>query len=131
MAVDQYGLDISTFPDLDVRGTPISDVRTVVECCLRRLMTPNGSLPYDTDFGYDLRDLLHEDLTEADLRRHETRVALELEKDERVLSAEASMSFDPTRPFVLLVRITGVLVDDREFSFTAAISEITAELLAA
>src|SRR5690349_19557551 len=120
MALD-FGTDVSTFPDLDVRGTEIRDVRSVVECCLRRLMTPNGSLEYDRDFGYDLRDLLHDDLVEADLRRHESRVALELEKDERVLSAEASIAFDTVRPFVLLVRVTAVLVDDREFTFTGAI----------
>jgi phage baseplate assembly protein W len=130
MAID-FGADVSTFPDLDVRGTEISDVRSVVEASLRRLITPNGSLEYDRDFGYDLRDLLHDDLTETDLRRHEMRVALELEKDERVLSAEASIAFDEERPFVLLVRVTAVLVDDREFSFTGAISTISAELLAA
>lgn len=130
MAID-FGRDVGTFPDLDVRGTEISDVRSVVEASLRRLITPNGSLEYDRDFGYDLRDLLHDDLTETDLRRHEMRVALELEKDERVLSAEASIAFDEERPFVLLVRVTAVLVDDREFSFTGAISTISAELLAA
>lgn len=126
-----FGLDVSTFPDLDVQGRQISDVRTVVECSLRRLITPNGSLTYDPDFGYDLRDLLNDDLSDRDLRRHSSLVAIELEKDERVLSASASLSWDPVRPFVLKVRITATLIDDREFTFTAAISSVGAELLAA
>lgn len=126
-----FGLDVSTFPDLDVQGRQISDVRSVVECTLRRLITPNGSLRYDTDFGYDLRDLLNDDLTDLELRRHAARVAIEVEKDERVRSATASLAWDPVRPFVLKIRITATLIDDRTFNLTAAISDIGAELLAA
>lgn len=130
MAID-YGADVSTFPDLNVTGQQVSDTRSVVECCLRRLITPNGSLSYDRDFGYDLRDLLNDDLTDAELRRYEARIAIELEKDERVRSADASLAWDVSRPFVLKVRVTAVLIDDRAFDFTAAISSIGAELMTA
>lgn len=127
----EFGADISTFPDLDVKGTQISDTRSVVECSLRRLITPTGSIPYDTDFGYDLRDLLNDDLTDSDLLRHASRVELEIEKDERVRSASATIAWDPVRPFTLVVRVTATLIDDRTFNFTAAISQIDASILSA
>lgn len=128
MAKIDFGADVSTFPDLNVRGTQVKDTKSVAECSLRRLTTPNASLSYDRDAGYDLRDLLNEDLDEADLRRHETLAAIELEKDERVRTATVSLSLDPST-FTLKVRVTGVLIDDRAFDFTAAVTAISAEFL--
>jgi hypothetical protein len=129
MPLEEYGADVSTFPGLNITGTQIDGVRAVIECSLRRLITPTGSLSYDTDFGYDLRDLLHEDLSDFDLARHGTHAGIELEKDERIVAATVTLSWDPIRAFTLLIRVTGVLVDDRELTFTASISEISAEIL--
>ena len=129
MAID-FGTDVSTFPDLDVRGTQIKDTRSVAECCLRRLMTPNGTLEYDAEAGYDLRDLLNDDLADSDLRKHEALAAIEVEKDERIRSASVSLSLDAST-FTLSVRITGVLVDNRPFALTAAITQISSDILKA
>lgn len=127
----EFGSDLSTFPDLDVKGTQISETRSVVECCLRRLITPIGALSYDPEFGYDLRDLLNDDLTDAELVRHASRVEIEIEKDERVRSASASLAWDPVRPFTLVVRVTATLIDDRTFDFTAAISQLDVSIFSA
>jgi len=126
--MSDLGTDVSTFPDLNVRGQSIEDRATVAECCLRRLMTPNASLSYDTEAGYDLRDLLNEDLAERDLRRHETLAAIEVEKDERIKSAKVSLSLEPST-FTLTVRIAGLLIDNRTFDLTAAITTISASVL--
>jgi hypothetical protein len=129
MATEEFGADVSTFPDLDVTGRGIKDTRSVAECVLRRWSIPHGSLSYDPDAGYDLRDLLNEDLDDSDLRKHEVGAALEAEKDERVRSMSVSMALDP-RTFRLTVKARGVLVDGRDFSLTASISQISVELLA-
>ncbi len=127
MAID-LGADVSTFPDLNVTGQQTLDARSVAECTLRRWLTAAGSLAYDRDAGYDLRDLLNDDLTAADLRRHEALAAIEAEKDERVRSMTVKMTLEDG--FRLVVRARGQLINDREFSFTAAITQISAEFLA-
>jgi hypothetical protein len=126
--IEEFGADVSTFPDLNVTGQKIDETKSVAECVLRRWVTPAGSLSYDRDAGYDLRDLLNDDLTASDLRRHSSRAAIEAEKDERVRSMTVSMTLDPST-FRLVVRARGVLINDREFSFTAAITQISAEFL--
>jgi hypothetical protein len=125
---EEYGSDVSTFPDLNVTGKTIRDTKSVAECVLRRWMTPNGSLSYDPEAGYDLRDILNDDLDASDLRRHESMAAIEAEKDERVRSCRVSFSLDAST-FTLTVRAALLLVDGRDFTFTAAISQISAEFL--
>ena len=123
-----YGTDVSTFPGFDTTGRTITGARVVAEACLRRLMTPRGSLPYDLDYGYDLRDLLNEDLSAGDLRRHELAAELELEKDERIDSADVTLTLD-TSTFTLSIRITGTLSNAAAFAFTLAVGQVSAAVL--
>jgi predicted HTH transcriptional regulator len=128
MALDQYGSDVSTFPDLDVTGRGISDKRSVAEAVLRRWTTEEAQLEYDRDAGFDLRDLLNEDLSASDLRRYAARAGIEAEKDERIQRMTVTMELDASK-FTLTVRAVGVLLDDRDFSLTASITQISADLL--
>lgn len=125
-----YGRDVSTFPDLDVTGRDISDVRAIAECTLRRFTSEEGSLAYDKTFGKDIRDLLNEDMTERDARREEQRLATQAELDERILRADVSLTLEPSA-HKLKVRVTGELSDGTEFSFVLAISKVSAEVLEA
>lgn len=125
---DDYGFDVSTFPDLNVTGVAIESKRAVAERVLRRWMTPSGSLSYDPDAGYDLRDLLNDDLTASDLRRHASLAGMEAEKDEAVQTMTVTMAFESDSR-TLKVRARGVLVDDQDIDFTASISQISAEFL--
>jgi hypothetical protein len=127
-----YGLDVSTFPDLDVTGRTIGGVRVVAECTLRRLTTPNGTLEYDPDFGRDVRDLLNEDFDEQDLRREQVGIANEVEKDERILRADVVLKLDAAA-FKLTIRITGELAGAARapFEFVLAISKVSAAVLKA
>lgn len=125
-----FGEDVSTFPDLDVTGNSITGLRTIAEACLRRLSTPEGSLEYDPDYGYDLRDLLNEDLDARDLRRHAARAEIELEKDERIARADVVLSLEPTT-HKLTIRITGTLVNAIAFQFVLGIDAVTSDVLKA
>lgn len=125
-----YGRDVSTFPDLDVTGREIEDVRAIAECTLRRFTTEEGSVDYDRSFGRDIRDLLNEDMTERDARREERRLANQAEFDERILRADVSLTLI-AREHKLKIRVTGELADGREFSFLLAISKVSAEVLEA
>lgn len=123
-----YGTDVSTFPGFDATGRTITGPRVVAEACLRRLTTRRGSLSYDPDGGYDLTDLLNEDLSASDLRRHELAAELELEKDDRITSADVTLTLDAAT-FTLSVRITGTLSNGAAFAFTLAISQVSAAVL--
>lgn len=125
---DDYGFDVSTFPDLNVTGVAIKSKRAVAERVLRRWVTPSGSLDYDPDAGYDLRDLLNDDLTTADLRRHASLAGMEAEKDEAVQTMTVTMTFEPDS-LTLKVRARGVLVDGQDMTFTASITQISADFL--
>jgi hypothetical protein len=127
MAYD-LGTDVSTFPDLDVTGRKITGARVVAECCLRRLTTQADTLGYDPDFGYDLRDLLNEDFSDSELRRHEARAAIEVEKDERIRRADVTLTLNHAT-HTLTVRITGTLISDRDFLLTLGIGQLSAEVL--
>lgn len=124
------GTDTSTFPGFDTTGRTIAEVRALAECCLRRLTTPAGTLEYDSSFGYDLRDLLNDDLDDVDLQRHETGAEMQLELDERIRTAEVSMALDRST-FRLTIRITGVLVDATTFNLVLAIDKVSADVLKA
>lgn len=121
-----YGLDVSTFPGLDVTGRNISGSRVVAEACLRRLITPRGALRYDPDYGYDLRDLLNDDVTAADLRRHALSAALELEKDERIDAVSVTLTLSG---FTLTVAISGTLSTAAAFDLILAIDQVSAAVL--
>jgi hypothetical protein len=90
-----FGTDVSTFPDLDPAFALISDKRAVGEAIARRLMTPHGSIDYDADYGYDVRDLLNEDMGPAELLAAQSAIVDEAEKDERVLHATLDLVFVP------------------------------------
>jgi hypothetical protein len=125
-----YGTDVSTFPDLDVTGRGITGPRVVAECTLRRLTTAAGSLEYDKDFGYDVRELLNEDLSDIELRREQARIAMEVEKDERVASADVRLVLDRVT-MKLFLHVGGSLYDGKVFRFVLAIDKVSAAVLEA
>lgn len=121
-----FGLDVSTFPGLDVTGRNLTGSRVVAEACLRRLITPRSALRYDPDYGYDLRDLLNDDVTDADLRRHALSAELELEKDERIDTVSVTLTLVG---FNLTVAISGTLSNAASFDLTLAIDQVSADVL--
>lgn len=125
-----FGTDVSTFPVFDVTGRTISGVRAVAECSLRRFTTPHGSLEYDPDFGRDMRDLLNDDFDDADLPAEAGAAEAELEKDERVLTANVTLDLDRSASSLTL-SAGGTLADGRPFQFVLAIADVSSDILKA
>ena len=87
---DDFGSDISVFPDLDPTWTVQTDERVVAgEAIAKRLTTPAGSLIDDPAYGFDVFDLLEADLDDSDLARIRGQVQLQAEADERVIAVGA------------------------------------------
>jgi hypothetical protein len=98
-----YGLDVSTFPDLDPNASWIAGGRIVAEAVGRRLLTASGSLFYDTSAGYDLASLVGEGLTAKQTFRIQSIVKDEAEKDERVAEAGVEVTYAAEK---LTIRVT-------------------------
>jgi phage baseplate assembly protein W len=119
------GTDISALPDLDPTFAVRTDRSVLVEALARRLQTPRGTLFYDEEYGYDVRELLNAALDEDAALRAQADIAAECEKDERVLSATPAFTFGPKTgdllvsvsavdaegPFELVLRVSAVSVD--------------------
>lgn len=119
-----FGTDMSALPDLSFslkRG-----LGNLAEAIARRLITPRGGLFYDPSYGLDLRQYLGEALTDEVRYEIETLTAAECEKDERVLSATATLIDGPPQarslrvaleletadgPFRLILRVDAVNVE--------------------
>ena len=126
-----YGLDISTYaagpdgPDLDPQMTTISGPAIVVQAIARRLQTPHGFFDDDPDYGLDVRGWLNGSFSSdyASTLRH--LVEAECEKDDRVASAEASVTFAASR-LTVLVKLT--LETGQTFQLTLSVSSIASDV---
>lgn len=132
---DVYGLDVSTFPleggvDIDPLMPTISGERAAIEGCVRRLMTPRGSLGRSApDYGYDLSSKLGARLSPVTRQRIALDIESELGRDERVFRARVT-EFSDQGAGSWRIRIRVELATG-PFTLTIAASAVTLALLAA
>lgn len=89
----ELGTDISVFPDLGKRFRLVTGRANLAEAVAKRLMTPRGKLHYAPDYGFDLRRFVNANSTPDVLSSVRSNVVGEVTKDERVLSATATVTF--------------------------------------
>jgi hypothetical protein len=87
-----FGDDVVGVLDVDADFTIASPARALGEAALRRLTTDRGGLFYDPEYGYNLRARVNETLDERSAFETAAGVRAELERDERVLSADVSVT---------------------------------------
>lgn len=127
MATD-YGIDVSTLPDLDQAFGLISGQTALAESLARRIQTPRGALPFNPDDGVDVTDWLHGTMTDTEVFRLRQAVESEMMKDERVLSVACDAVWDASSASLSLV-IRVVPVEGREFSMTANLTDFDFRLI--
>jgi phage baseplate assembly protein W len=122
-----YGVDTSAVPDLDLLFVPQTGPRVLAEAIARRLSTPRGGLFYDPSYGLDLRDYLNAKFGRGDETRLRAAIANECIKDERILSADATVSLNVAlQTLTLSLKLTTA---NGPFSLTLAISAVTTTIL--
>jgi phage baseplate assembly protein W len=89
-----YGTDLSCTSDLSPALVTVSGRRIILEACVRRLMTPLGSLRRHPQYGYDVRDELNDDLGPGDLARIGAAVAVQLLRDTRLVAVTCRATLD-------------------------------------
>lgn len=123
-----YGLDVSTFPDLDPTFALISGNRVLAEVVLRRWSTPSGMFSYDLTAGIDIMLYLNRDIDSKrsnDLRR---ALQIEAEKDERIFSCAVTLSFDFAHN-TLTISAAITPMDGATFALVCSVQNLTIQLL--
>ena len=123
-----FGTDLSALPDLS--WTIKTGKDNLAEAIARRLITPLGGLFYDPTYGLDLRQYIGETLTDEVRYEIETLMAAECEKDERILSAVATII--EASPQLRSIQIELALeTADEPYRLILSISDVTVEVLRA
>ena len=125
MALPNYGTDLSCVTDLDPSGAEVSGRLLLGQAIARRLITPRGRLIDDANYGFDLRQFIDDDLGPADIARIQSGIQTECQKDERVLSAIATVVYSAGTLLVTVQIQDGA----GPFNLVLAVSSVTAALL--
>lgn len=119
-AATDYGVDVSSVPDLDDTFAPLTGLPLLAEHLMRALC--------DARFGVDLRLWLNDDLDGPRLHALQQAIEAQCLADERVVSAEVTVS----QPTVTELRIAIEVepATGASFAFVLKVTAVTLELLA-
>jgi hypothetical protein len=119
------GTDVALTDDLDSVWGVVNGKTNLAMAIYRRLTTTRGALFYDPDYGFSLTDLVNAELSAADISASRGAIIAECKKDERVESANVTLTFNQAMkaldivvqldsaigPFDLVLRATALNVD--------------------
>ncbi len=126
--VDPYGLDVSTFPGLDVAFKLITGQRAIAEAVARRWVTPRGSLAYDPDYGEDVRGYLSARIDAARLRALEASLTAQALADERVSGAVVQLAVTGSGPALSLRASASLTSSAGPFRLVLTVSQLALDL---
>ena len=121
-----HGTDVGGFEDLDSIGSMVSGRRCLAEAIARRITTPRGMLIDNPDYGYDVRYMLLNDYSTAEMAAEIAAIEAECKKDERVVDASAAWSFSVSGELLIALSITD---GEGPFRFVLQVGEATAEVI--
>ena len=114
------GQDLST-PSYMASGNLV-----VAEAVLRRWTTSQGQLIDDPTYGYNLMDLISDDLSPDDLAYAQQQAAAQAQEDERVLSASVNLDMSVQG----VCNVSAVIVTAQgPFKLVASVSAVGVALL--
>lgn len=114
------GQDLS-MPSYMAKGNQV-----VAEAILRRWTTSQGQLIDDPNYGYNLTDLISDDLSARDIAYAQQQAAAQAQLDQRVLSATVAISLSVQG--VLSVNAT-IQTANGPFSMVVSVSNVSTSLL--
>jgi hypothetical protein len=114
------GLDLS-MPSYMATGNQV-----VAEAILRRWTTSRGQLIDDPTYGWNVYDLVNDDLTPTDIANAQQQLGQEAQKDERVLSCTVNLVLSVAG----MLQITAfVTTSAGPFQLVVNVSAVTVQLL--
>lgn len=119
-----YGTDIVIGKTVSL----VSGSKNLINAITRRLSTAKGSLFYDLEYGYDLRQFINAEVDDQDIQQIETNVENQVQLDERVRSCQTTATFDyQTQKMRLEIQVTPFV--DRTFTLIISVDKLTVKLL--
>jgi|GEM_PF-2280677 len=121
------GTDLDFTSDIGLRWNLASGRRNLANALIRRLSTPRGSLDWDLNYGFDIRDALNEGMTDVEISGLSGSITDECEKDERVEKVDVNSNFNfGTNTLSIPITITD---SDGPFDLILLVTNTTVELL--
>ncbi len=110
---------------LDLTGGTSTGRQALSEALAKRLITEQGTLIDDPDYGFDLTAYINEAIDDRALSEISGRVGNEMLKDDRVLSCSVVVSF------IGGVLVIAATIVDRvgPFALTLTVDEVTVSIL--
>ena len=112
--------------DLSMPAYMATGNQCVGEAIARRWSTNPGQLIDDPTYGYNLTDLINDDLSPTQLAQAQQRAAAEALKDERVLRCSVTLTLTVAG---LLSVVATVTTSNGTFQFVLAVSATTVNIL--
>lgn len=124
-----YGVDVICLFDLDPYFNLTGGVNTLVQDLYHRIITTTGTLFYDGNWGFNVRQLLSQAVTQGTVNTIQSIIQSQMLADERVAAALVSATYTiATQSLVATITITpqnGL----QAFQFVVGISQVTTALL--
>lgn len=112
--------------DLSMPSYMATENRVVAEAVLRRWTTSPGELIDDPNYGYNVMDLVSDDLGPRQIAYAQQRLAAEAQKDERVKSASVVLTLSAAGELTINAHI---VTARGPFDLVVAVSATSVELL--
>jgi hypothetical protein len=124
---DLFGTDLSCVTDLTSDCAEVAGVTGWLQSLCRRLQ---GTLFYDPDYGYDLVDMLDDEVKISDLDAVGADIDTEFLKDERTLSSSTDVVKSVTNGAVVSLKVTSrVRSALGPFTLTLGVDNVTVTIL--
>ncbi len=121
------GVDVNAITDVPLRWGMTSGWRNLGNALARRLETPQGSMPDDPNYGFDVRDYLNGGFTAPQIGQIRASSAAECLKDPRVQSVDIDFTWIAASSSIRVVLT--VETADGPFTFVLDVSALTVEML--
>lgn len=112
--------------DLSMPSYMASGLQCVAEAILRRWSTSQGELIDDPNYGYNLTDLINDDLSPTQLAYAAQQAAAQAQLDERVLQCAVQLTLTVAG---LLTVVANVITAAGPFQLVLAVSAVTTKIL--
>lgn len=127
MASPDYGVGWQGISDFPLTFVFINGNAILGQDLCHRLQTPRGSLAWDLNAGWDMRALFRGTLNTSELVAAQAAIGAECEKDERVNSASAILTFIPqASTLIATITVDGA---DGPFVLVLSVDSLTVAIL--
>lgn len=125
-----FGSCWSAGPYLTQPAKKASGFLVVGQAIARRWSTPRGRLIDDPNYGTDVTDAVNGDFAPSDIARLQVQLALEAEKDERVLSCSVRVTLSSPQAQRRTLTVTGtVQTAGGPFVLVVSVDQVSVALL--